>query len=335
MSNLLSLSPAGIPDDAREVAGARKRDSRARALAGALVVNDVVARLEKQDVGAIVLKGAAVAVTGYGDQSLRTSGDIDLLVRPYDLQKARDVLLDDGYAREYDQAAEQILVAGGHALEFSRAGPKVELHHRLFPDYLAVDLPEDEMWDSSRTIDCAGGRIRIPSPELQLLYVCVHGAKHCWRQFRSICDTAQLASRLDASEKSRLLAIARSHRLERIVQLAHYLAVETVHLEAEALPQGMARPTARALRLFGDVRENHFRDAERVELFAWATRIDSVLGPLVFWINTRESWADKIRCVARAVASPTASDGMSSKSGMIRRGGRLARRALLRSRGIK
>ncbi len=57
----------------------------------------ILEAFHKNDIGAIVLKGAALAKTVYGDIGLRPMGDIDLLVKREDLPRAEKVLFGLGY----------------------------------------------------------------------------------------------------------------------------------------------------------------------------------------------------------------------------------------------
>ena len=94
-SNLIALSGAPIPDDVLDMAAIRERESRALALAGTLVLVDIASRLENAGIPVIVLKGPALGVTAYGDASMRTFRDIDLLVRREDVLRGRCRIGDD------------------------------------------------------------------------------------------------------------------------------------------------------------------------------------------------------------------------------------------------
>ncbi|MEW6601382.1 MAG: nucleotidyltransferase family protein, partial [Nitrospirota bacterium] len=51
----------------------------------------------EQGIDVILLKGAALAWTAYGDIGLRTMGDIDILVRPKNLSMAKNIMHELSY----------------------------------------------------------------------------------------------------------------------------------------------------------------------------------------------------------------------------------------------
>src|SRR5207247_843738 len=64
----------------------------------------VLEALAASDVGALVIKGAAVARTHYPDPLLRPAGDVDLLIRQPDVDRCRDALTASGYSAANETA---------------------------------------------------------------------------------------------------------------------------------------------------------------------------------------------------------------------------------------
>ena len=59
-----------------------------------------VSKLFKEKDNTLVLKGPVLAADLYGDVSLRTSSDLDILIPIQDLEKAEKLLLMQGYEKD-------------------------------------------------------------------------------------------------------------------------------------------------------------------------------------------------------------------------------------------
>ena len=146
-----------------------EHQARARALSQALMVVDLVNNLDTAGIETIVLKGPAVGIVAYGDASLRSFSDVDLLVHKADLTRARDVLYSLKYVADYDPAWEAKLVSQQHALEFTGERLRVELHSSLLPRHLRFRLPEPDLWLASEEVACGPSTMRtLAAPDLFL-----------------------------------------------------------------------------------------------------------------------------------------------------------------------
>jgi hypothetical protein len=325
-SNLIALSGATIPDDVLDMAAIRERESRAFALAGTLVLVDLVARLENAGIPVIVLKGPALGVTAYGDASMRTFRDIDLLVRREDVLRARDLLLELGYERDYEPDSEIDLLSGDHALEFSRSGIKVELHGALLERYLRFDLGNDAIWDNAAAMDLAGHRVKVLDSPRLLVFICAHGAKHEWTRTRWICDVAQLAARASPGEVSEAVRIASAARARGILALGLRLASEVFGQDIPAFGVQTATPGIRTEALADRVQRRLGLREDAAAGEGWLDRIEPGASALFFWSRTRESWIDRLVSVMRVVFVPTEKDRPAGSLAWITRPVRLSAR---------
>ncbi|MFZ0548141.1 MAG: nucleotidyltransferase family protein [Candidatus Promineifilaceae bacterium] len=71
-------------------------------------MNNLLKRLEAAGVASLVLKGAALGEVVYPDVFQRPSGDIDVLVPKADYQRARTVMLENGYRSKRGDRSEQM-----------------------------------------------------------------------------------------------------------------------------------------------------------------------------------------------------------------------------------
>ena len=333
-SNLGSLRGTGIPDSIIEQSSVRAREARALALARTLVAVQLGNGLEAAGIPVLVLKGPAVGVMGYGDPSLRSYQDIDLLVTPEALPLARDVLLGLGYSQDYLPASETLLIDGDHALEFTGPGSRVELHGALIERHLRFDLGRDELWRDAVTVACAGGEIKVLDGPRLLLFLCAHGTKHEWSRLRWICDVAQVADRLSPEEAARAFAMAEKVHAKKILATGLRLARDVLGQSLDHFPKAAARSDSstdwivdHALRQLGI--------GDTVQRPNWLARIEPGAQSLIFWGRTRERWVDRIICVGRVFFVPTAADGSNGGLAWITRPFRLSLRFARRALGSK
>ncbi len=173
------------------------------------VCHSVLSTLAAADIPLVALKGAALAETVYGDEVLRHSHDIDILLREEDFGRAAALLPPLGFvmAREDRRPGLQHLTLT-HA-----SGLPLEFHARLFrlPFHRA---PLGDMRARSHGCVLTGVPARLLSPADNLLHVC--GQAICCRNRESlqwVCDAWHIVTRhpdlnwevfLDGAARSRL-----------------------------------------------------------------------------------------------------------------------------------
>lgn len=160
-------------------------------------------------------KGPALAVQLFGDPVVRPSSDVDLLVAPRDLERARAALHAAGLERDtrypdwYDRRwhyHEMLHGVPGH-----KSMP-IELHWSFArPGLAAGDVTA--LLDELVAVDCQGHELPAPTAPWNLLAGAVHAVQHYFTP-RPLFDVAMLAARLDAAGWSRALRLAGELRLE-------------------------------------------------------------------------------------------------------------------------
>ncbi|HEV2273858.1 MAG TPA: lasso peptide biosynthesis B2 protein [Acidobacteriaceae bacterium] len=148
-----------------------------------------------------ILKGAPLAIDAFGDATLRSMGDLDMLVSQADLPRADAILRAEGYLRAVPQARltpRRMRSYVAHQKDFSYENPRngmaVDLHWRLF---------RNRFYPSNAGIETCGlawtqlGPERIPTlpPQQLFLYLCVHGALDGWLRLKWIADIGALVRR--------------------------------------------------------------------------------------------------------------------------------------------
>jgi hypothetical protein len=330
LTNLVSIDDGQLPQRISIEASVRAREARAIALSRTLAMNELLAIFAANRLPVIVVKGPALGVTAYGDPSMRSFADIDLLVKHEDLVSSRDLLLANGYTREYLPDDEANLITNGHALEFSGRPIKVELHESLLSHYLRVQFDADEIWSSSRGIMCAGREIQVLAPEIQFLFLCAHGAKHEWMQLRWICDIAQLLRVMRSVEKDRVIELAVRLHAKRLLAVASQLVFEVFGENPELSSRGHGPGIGRMRKRVDYVLERiGIQEPAGPRELAWSMKLHPSLPALTFWIASRERMRDQIGCALNVLLVPTGRNRKGLTS-YVRRPARLLVRALRR-----
>ena len=217
--------------------------------------------LETAEIPVVSFKGQTLGLAAYGNAVVRSSADIDLLVRRADALRARDLLATLGYALEVDLPIEQENRALQQDSVFNLFRPAeptlknlfgqgypVELHWAITSPCLPFDLKYETVaprlgWielpgvkarELTQNADSADShfdeelfRVRALAPEDLLLILCVHGAKHLWERLIWICDLAELIQKTPDLDWSQLLRSARARGVQRMTALGLSL-VQTI-----------------------------------------------------------------------------------------------------------
>jgi len=167
----------------------------------------------------LLLKGAALVETLYGDSSLRRIGDIDLAVPlPY-VPACRQALLELGYVSDQIEHRPGFNLAYRNEVSFWPPSPfqaQVEMHwHILNVPYYLRKAPIDWFWENTELRSVAGQPFHLLSPEANLIYLPAHLAlHHRFQAFHSFVDLALLiAHHRESLDWDRIIATARSFDL--------------------------------------------------------------------------------------------------------------------------
>ena len=154
-------------------------EARAEALLRAHVLRRVMTLLAAENLVALLVKGAALALTVYPDPATRRMSDVDLLVRRADRDRIVAALVRGGFERrsiEHRPASDALI---GETLLVARSGSMktlVEVHTSL--DKVAA-RPVDLGAIFERALPAPGlPSLAIPAPEDHALLIALHAAGH-------------------------------------------------------------------------------------------------------------------------------------------------------------
>ena len=164
--------------------------------------------LRSSGIKVIVLKGAYLAETVYGDIAVRQMSDVDLLVPKAELSRAQTVLFDTGCFHPESgrrMASASGVQSKGIESRFRRSrglqladDTGIDTHWTLEFPVGPFRLDSAGFWDRARPAMIAGVEVLALSPEDLLLHLCSHAIYgHCLdgNGLRHLCDIAEAIHR--------------------------------------------------------------------------------------------------------------------------------------------
>ena len=215
---------------------------------------------QARSIPVLVYKGPALAQLLYGNLGLRVSEDLDLLIRREDVARASATLADEGYLPEYELSGAALAQYNRHSCERNfvepRTGTLVELHWQILPPLLGIHFDEDLLWSSPQPFEMPGLRCSLLHPDVLLLALAAHAAKHRWSRIAWLADIHELLLRLGAHADS-LGSVAERLGMRRVFAVTLLLVRSTLGLDL----QFDERSTAGDRRMAERVREENLADS--------------------------------------------------------------------------
>ncbi|TWD98923.1 putative nucleotidyltransferase-like protein [Neobacillus bataviensis] len=153
-------------------------------------MNELAKLFNINGIKAIFLKGPMLGNEIYGDMSLRTCGDLDLLIPIDDLEKMHNLLELKGYIKDdYIQTVLEDWKWRHHHVTYYHScnNMKIEIHWRLHPGPGKEPL-FNELWERKRELKFSNNPIYMLGREDLFLFLVSHGARHGWSRLRWLND---------------------------------------------------------------------------------------------------------------------------------------------------
>jgi hypothetical protein len=214
---------------------------------------EFVGALQAMGVAAVVLKGPALAHTFYPNPSLRTYGDVDVLVRAEDWATACSALGELGFSRILPEPRPGFDQRFGKGAAFrDEEGIEIDLHRTLAMGAFGLWIEPAELFEGLADLRLGGTTFRRLDDTLSLLHVGVHASiGRPGPLLMPLRDVVQVAWAGEI-DWDRLRALAARWRLS--VPIGHALRTAAEVLEAR-IPEGAgqlssARPGRLERRVF-------------------------------------------------------------------------------------
>jgi hypothetical protein len=305
----LKASGSAVPESATARLRSRAHESVARSLGHVAELARLAPLLDDAGVRRLVLKGVALSVQLYGDASLRSPRDIDLLVDPARFGEAEAVLEAAGYRR----CVPAMSARQGEAYRRwirdiawvnAEAGVMVELHIRLTDDAALIPQDFEMLWREREAVRIGGAEVDALARTRLALYLCAHGAGHAWERLSWLVDLSGALP--DAAAVEAAHAAAEAAGLDAAMRHGLLLAHDWLDAPLEAALLARARTDRRVRRLHRILA--HGYDGER-----WRQSPPVGTGP-AFWrysvwqrlyrLSLKSGWQYRAHQVARELFSP-------------------------------
>lgn len=269
----------------------------------------VLDRLAAEDILGVPLKGPSLAVSVYGDLSLREFTDLDVLVPESDAFRARAVLEAGGYRPTHwlPAHAEPAVLRTGNAIALDHVALDtcLEIHWRFFPRHFRFPLEETGPLERLEAVEIQGRRLPRLSAADRLLFLTAHGFRHAWQRLEWLAGVAELIR--DRPDLDWDGAIGRARRLggRRMVGLG--LALAAGELDAPV--------PVEALRATLDPKVEDLAARVRARWRAGETTPLPRLEETRFRLRGRERRRDRIAYVVGVVATPSEADWRVARLG--------------------
>jgi hypothetical protein len=149
----------------------------------------VLRAFDRSDILAIPLKGPFLAERLYGSAALRVSRDLDVLVPKANLPRAEAVLAANGFVPG---------TSDDYHRPWRRQGITLELHHDV-ENPLAFNFDAEGALRRARPAVFQGERCWQLAPEDELLFLCLHAARHRYERLSLVLDLQLAFERLPAA----------------------------------------------------------------------------------------------------------------------------------------
>lgn len=300
--SLSTIRPAGVPSS---VMDRFRNESQGIAGRNVLLATELLALLEllgANSVSAMPHKGPALACQVYGDLRLRSFIDLDILVRPIDVPKVRNLLAENGYQPQLKMTAGKqraILRSECDEVFTGTNGRILEIHWAITPPFFSFHLNTDDLFARSIKMDLLGKKVLAPAPEDLLLILSVNGTKDMWNRLEFICRVGELLDRYPEIRWQTVFTRARELGADRMLLLALFLAH---HLLGATLPEDVLQRVQRTRilsSLASKVCERLFERPEDVPGLLELTR---------FRLRSRERLRDRVSYCLKRALTPTYQD---------------------------
>ena len=222
-------------------------------------LNHILESFSREGIDLILLKGIPMIEELYGNMALRFSSDMDLLIRPGDFNRAREVLEGLGF-----------LNTPGHPEEFRKDNIEVDLHWHLTTVRVksrikAFSINMTNIWDRAVSVTIEGKEVKVPSHVDLLVYLSLHlSLHHGLEGLRWLVDISRLIKRYRKEiDWSGLVKEVRAARMSWPVYSPLYAAWRL--LEVDIPKWVLAELKPRGFRFFERRLEKIFIGAESSE----------------------------------------------------------------------
>jgi hypothetical protein len=254
---------------------------------------------------AVPLKGPILAEKLYGDTGARAFSDLDILIPKEEAFKAYTQLIQNGLNPELNLTPKQFLNYQKTREDITlyttdHSAVAIELHWELSARHFSTPF-EFSVVEKNLIVDnFLGAKSYQFSSDDLLVYLCVHGSKHCWYNLESIFLVARLLSDNKDLNWNRVLCLSETIHCKTILLLGLYLAdyFFAVPIPTE-IQQLLEKNREKLVKLRTYISSVIFRENKKTQ---WAVSKSKFT---FYQIQAMDRLKDKIRYVFFVLCFPT------------------------------
>ncbi|MGB5963994.1 MAG: nucleotidyltransferase family protein [Sulfurimonadaceae bacterium] len=256
---------------------------------------------DANSIDAMAFKGPVLGEMAYGSVTLRQYGDLDILIRQKEIEKALTLLQKRGYTPEIEleKSTLESFYNCVNVIGLHRGAVRVEIHWELLSKNYAIDWEEKKLWRESETIEINRKPIKMLSFENHILYLCAHGSKHLFERLEWICDIDRAIRSKSDVDWEHLLQEAEALGIKRMLFLG--LALSKLFFDLP-LPQEIIKKMDNDPEIEGLI--------QKVIALHYSSETSSAKSYSSFGLlwQMRENLSDRLRFAYRGLFSPKFDD---------------------------
>jgi hypothetical protein len=189
--------------------------------------------LRQNDIAFCCLKGPLLSQRIYNDPAVRYSHDIDILIDQEDLEVIINILLSNGYhfaAGVFwpeNKIQQELLIKNAHDISFinKESGFYVEMHWTLMHTLpISTKKIKSVILENKEDIIFAGRKFTVLTPELELVYLMIHGSRHRWERLKWLVDIHEYP--FDKIDPIKWKSLIQLFKAERIINQTNLLLIQ-------------------------------------------------------------------------------------------------------------
>ena len=219
----------------------------------------VLDRLKGQGIRVLAFKGPVLAQQLYDQPFRREFVDLDILVPAEAVGGVIALFGEDGFEAQFGLTSVQLTRFQKNWCEmglYNRArNILVEIHWRLFPPDYSFSPAADTAWEATQEVFIAQRPITTLSIENQLLFACLHQAKHNWSRLGWVMDLAALVKQSPHMNWKEIQHRAGRFGTARMIRVSLQLIQNLFSVPLPAAIAEWAAPDQQSKRIAGRVEQ--------------------------------------------------------------------------------
>lgn len=253
-----------------------------------------------QNIPFLSFKGSVLAQLAYQNIALRQFVDIDILISESDVKAVSELLINNGYQPQFSftqkQQEKYLTIRSEHNFFHPHKEITIDLHWSLLPKHFSFSPEQKLVWSQLQTVNFGKTTVKTMSPEITLLFLCAHAAKHNWNHLCWICDLAEIINNNPELDWNFIKTHQGYLGTEKMVNLSLYLAHDLLNAQ---LPQSVWQQIELDSNLPVLAQEVKAILFENKSYYVGSFPVANI------YLKTMTSWQDKVWYWLDAITTPT------------------------------